>query len=170
MASRKGAGTGRGGIRMPNVTIDNATGDVSSGSVSNDPKLQEAEIKSRTTIEKGRLDVLKEGLALMSSIVGLAKGIVDYKSTCVEWDARIRVASSDLEKAKVELAATMETASVKREHQKLARQQIEHFLSWFSMLQADFAEAGRYGEKGEKIRDEMHRVAELIVKLNQSLR
>ena len=118
-------------------------------------------------VEVAKLQVYKEAMVTVQAICGVLKSHKELQSTCVEWEGRIRVAESDVQKAEANLQATREQNKSKMEELEQSREALMRLLSLFDdvMEKAKAPDLPDYDKKA--LRQYLLQLADKIVQLKK---
>ena len=132
-----------------------------------DSKIRLAQIKAGSGVEMARLQVMKEGLALLGSIADVAKSWNNLQATRAEWDGRVKQAEVQVKAAEIALQQVQSETSRHMAELEAFKQSQSALLRLFDAAMDDLSNNALDAEKKAESMRFLLQLADLIVKLKK---
>lgn len=152
---------------MAPLKINLPTNGTSASSRNDDPKIVIEQIKADAARDKGRLDVIKEAIGVVDSILGVIRSHKELQGKRVEWIGRVDVARSELTKAERELEKEQTTTVRHLASLQTINTAQERLLALFDLLMAELTSDQVDVQMRRDTRQELLKLSAEIVKLNK---
>jgi len=139
----------------------------SASSRDGDPEIVLEQVKADAARDKARLDIIKEAIGVVDSIVGVIKSHQELQGKRAEWIGRVDVARSELARAELELKKEQATTLQHLASLQTINRTQEALLDLFDRLMTDLTSDQADAQVRRDTRQDLLRLSEQLVKLSK---